>query len=475
VRNNIALIQRGVEYFATKVTNAMNAGAVGAIIYNNVTGSFSGNLTTAGNWIPAVSVSQADGASLLAQVNTPVTLTNSVTPSIIYQYLNGTSMATPHVAGAVAFAAMNFPTESAVQRVKRVINQTTAVAALSGKIRTGGRLNLLKMIDTDSNGLPDWWEKDNFGVIGVKSNLEADADGMTNLEEYLAGTNPRSAASKLAITQVASIPNGMSSSIRITFPSVTVQADQVLHPVSRFLTGECIEDVNHEIYGGPDSQMVFGESMGTYRICVLEENAGNHSMKRALGHARALNLFQRSKLGIPILCAANGLQPDGQNDNGWNQGMLFLNPSQVWLQPPGYVTQMVSRNYQPLCVSARVDGPESPLDVTATRSEDGATLVLQVLNASGDPVPARIVIAGFTPAGPTAEAVQLVGRPDDTNTAAEPSRIVPETKPDALRLRDGNADYTFPGGSFTILRFHGGAGAAQPSVSDRDFPGTSAE
>jgi hypothetical protein len=71
--------------------------------------------------------------------------------------------------------------------------------------------------------------------------------------------------------------------------------------------------------------------------------------------------------------------------------------------------------------------------------------------------------------------VQLVGRPDDTNTAAEPSRIVPETKPDALRLRDGNADYTFPGGSFTILRFHGGAGAAQPSVSDRDFPGTSAE
>jgi alpha-L-fucosidase len=218
-----------------------------------------------------------------------------------------------------------------------------------------------------------------------------------------------------------------------------------------------------------------GFGMDNYRICVLEENAGNHSMKRALGHARALNLFQRSKLGIPILCAANGLQPDDQNDNGWNQGMLFLNPSQVWLQPPGYVTQMVSRNYQPLCVSARVDGPESPLDVTATRSEDGGTLVLQVLNASGDPVPARIVIDGFTPAGPAAEAVQLVGRPDDTNTAEESARIVPETKPDALRLRDGNADYTFPGGSFTILRFRGSAGAAQPSASAGKVPAKSAE
>ena len=32
-----------------------------------------------------------------------------------------------------------------------------------------------------------------------------------------------------------------------------------------------------------------------------------------------------------------------QNDNGWNQGLLFLSPSQVWAQPPYYVTQMDSR------------------------------------------------------------------------------------------------------------------------------------
>jgi hypothetical protein len=39
-----------------------------------------------------------------------------------------------------------------------------------------------------------------------------------------------------------------------------VQADQVVGRVSRLLTGACIEDVNHEIYGGIYSQMVFGES-----------------------------------------------------------------------------------------------------------------------------------------------------------------------------------------------------------------------
>ena len=41
---------------------------------------------------------------------------------------------------------------------------------------------------------------------------------------------------------------------------IHIQADQVMHPVSRLLTGACIEDVNHEIYGGLYSQMIFGES-----------------------------------------------------------------------------------------------------------------------------------------------------------------------------------------------------------------------
>src|SRR5271166_5399707 len=42
--------------------------------------------------------------------------------------------------------------------------------------------------------------------------------------------------------------------------TIDVHADQVLHKVSPHLTGACIEDVNHEIYGGIYSQMLFGES-----------------------------------------------------------------------------------------------------------------------------------------------------------------------------------------------------------------------
>ena len=41
---------------------------------------------------------------------------------------------------------------------------------------------------------------------------------------------------------------------------IRVDAKQDGKPVSRYLTGACIEDVNREIYGGIYSQMIFGES-----------------------------------------------------------------------------------------------------------------------------------------------------------------------------------------------------------------------
>jgi len=49
--------------------------------------------------------------------------------------------------------------------------------------------------DTDSDGLPDFWEHENFGNLTATATADSDGDGTTNLMEYLAGTNPSSAAS----------------------------------------------------------------------------------------------------------------------------------------------------------------------------------------------------------------------------------------------------------------------------------------
>jgi hypothetical protein len=41
---------------------------------------------------------------------------------------------------------------------------------------------------------------------------------------------------------------------------LTVHDVAITNPISRFMTGACLEDVNHEVYGGIYSQMIFGES-----------------------------------------------------------------------------------------------------------------------------------------------------------------------------------------------------------------------
>jgi subtilisin family serine protease len=207
VRSNIALIARGTLTFETKVANAMAAGARAAIIYNNVSDNFFGTLQVSNNWIPAVSLSQSDGLALQAILPATATVATGPDPTQIYQYLDGTSMATPHVSGAVAFAAMNFPNETVTQRIQRVLANVEVVPGLLGLVHTGGRLNLQRMVDTDANGLPDWWELQYFGhLTGTDPNADSDHDGMSNLAEWLAGTNPTNAASSLRLT-VLSVTN----------------------------------------------------------------------------------------------------------------------------------------------------------------------------------------------------------------------------------------------------------------------------
>ena len=70
-------------------------------------------------------------------------------------------------------------------------------------------VNILNAADTDGDGLPDDWENqytlnpnDSTGVNGA--NGDPDADQFTNIQEFLAGTNPQDAASLLRITQLAS-------------------------------------------------------------------------------------------------------------------------------------------------------------------------------------------------------------------------------------------------------------------------------
>jgi len=67
--------------------------------------------------------------------------------------------------------------------------------------------------DSNADGLPDAWERTYFGTISVNSNADGDGDGMSNQQEYLAGTDPTNSLDKLKIIAYTTTSGGTNPSL----------------------------------------------------------------------------------------------------------------------------------------------------------------------------------------------------------------------------------------------------------------------
>ena len=92
-----------------------------------------------------------------------------------YAFFSGTSMATPHVTGAIAYISRANDNQTAVERKNRILNAVDHIAALDGKVATGGRLNLAKLA-YDMNLTKGDFNKDKIADIVWRKNT-----GKTNL------------------------------------------------------------------------------------------------------------------------------------------------------------------------------------------------------------------------------------------------------------------------------------------------------
>lgn len=71
----------------------------------------------------------------------------STTPAKTYTYLSGTSMATPHVAGAVALLWASCPELSYLELKEQLLQTVDVIPSMQGKCVSNGRLNLLNALE----------------------------------------------------------------------------------------------------------------------------------------------------------------------------------------------------------------------------------------------------------------------------------------------------------------------------------------
>jgi subtilisin family serine protease len=125
----VCLIQRGDISFAEKVAACEAGGGSAAIIYNNVAGPLLGTLGEQAAGIPAIGVSDADGDAMQAGLGGSATVTVAVSD---YAFYDGTSMATPHVAGVAALVWSNHQ-DCTNQEIRNALTTTALDLGASGR------------------------------------------------------------------------------------------------------------------------------------------------------------------------------------------------------------------------------------------------------------------------------------------------------------------------------------------------------
>jgi len=152
----------------------------------------------------------AGGSVTLSAIYTgsPPPFTNEWRLGSLPVYTNITS-------GYTTFYRFTASTNPATYGYRVVIK--SASAPLNG-ISHGALVNVVVLADTDKDGIPDAWETANNldPNIAGDAALDSDGDSMSNLAEYIAGTNPQDATSYLRVAGVSA-----ENSATITFLAVS--------------------------------------------------------------------------------------------------------------------------------------------------------------------------------------------------------------------------------------------------------------
>jgi subtilisin family serine protease len=158
----------------------------------------------------------------------------STTPNNTYSLYSGTSMATPHVAGAMAMVWGLHPDWTYRQVIDQVLSTVDRLASLTGKVATGGRLDLAAavgltttttsgphVVSTSASGLA------NNSLTGIRIVFDRTID-IPSLRAAGSVTLTGPGGVPLAITAINLVPNTTDRQFDLVFASQTAPGTYTL-------------------------------------------------------------------------------------------------------------------------------------------------------------------------------------------------------------------------------------------------------
>ena len=134
----------------------------------------------------------------------------STTPGNNYQYLSGTSMAAPHVAGVAALVLAHSPSFTTAQVRSAILDNTDPINSMIGKSVTGGRLNAARAL-----GLP---ADPGFRIsVSPASRTVVQGDSTT----YTITVNPIGGFAGSVDLSISGLPSGFTAAFNPTQTSTT--------------------------------------------------------------------------------------------------------------------------------------------------------------------------------------------------------------------------------------------------------------